>query len=61
MVGVSLEWLAFIVGIVYGYVKPGKTEKGEIIKKGATYGVILGVVLAVLNLTNILKHYWQFL
>jgi len=47
---VSIDMLALVIGVVYGYVKPGKTEKMELLKKGAMYGAVLGVVLSVLNL-----------
>lgn len=47
---VSIDGLALIIGVVYGYAKPGKTEKMELIKKGAMYGAVFGVVLSVLNL-----------
>jgi len=46
---VSIDVLALVIGIVYGYAKPGKTEKMELLKKGAIYGAVLGVVLSVLN------------
>jgi len=29
-----LEILAFIVGLVYGYVKPGKEKRWELLKRG---------------------------
>jgi hypothetical protein len=34
--------LAFIIGLVYGYAKPGKEERWELFKKGIIYGIILG-------------------
>ncbi len=36
--------LAFIAGLVYGYVKPGKEKRWELFKKGIVYGVILGIL-----------------
>jgi hypothetical protein len=47
---VSIDILALIVGAVYGYVSPGKEDKMKILKNGAKWGIIIGVVLAVLNL-----------
>lgn len=45
-----LDVLAFIAGIVYGYVKPGREAKGELLKKGLKIGVLVGIFFAVLNL-----------
>ena len=39
-----LELIVFIVGLVYGYANPGKEDRMALLKKGAIYGVILGVV-----------------
>lgn len=47
---VPIDGLALIIGVVYGYAKPGKTEKMETLKKGAMYGAVFGIVLSVLNL-----------
>ncbi|MDI6654897.1 MAG: hypothetical protein QME59_03320 [Candidatus Hydrothermarchaeota archaeon] len=46
----ALDILAFIAGIVYGYINPGKEAKGKLLKKGLKIGVIIGIVFAVLNL-----------
>lgn len=46
----ALDLLAFIAGIIYGYVNPGKEAKGKILKKGLKIGVLIGIVFAVLNL-----------
>jgi hypothetical protein len=43
--------LAFIAGLVYGYVKPGKEKRWELLKKGIVYGVILLAKLASENKT----------
>ena len=40
--------LAFIIGLVYGYVKPGKEERWDLLKKGIVYGIILGIVFGVI-------------
>ena len=42
------EILAFIVGLVYGYVNPGKEERWELFKKGVVYGIILGIIFGVI-------------
>ncbi len=47
---VAIDLISFIVGLIYGYVNPGKEKKGELFKKGAKIGVGLAVVLALLNL-----------
>ena len=41
--------LAFIAGLVYGYVKPGKEKRWELFKKGMVYGVILGILFGFLG------------
>ncbi|MFH1774861.1 MAG: hypothetical protein ABH874_07890 [Methanobacteriota archaeon] len=46
----ALDVLAFIAGIVYGYINPGKEAKGKLLKKGLKIGVVIGIVFAVLNL-----------
>ncbi len=45
-----LEILAFIVGLVYGYVKPGKEKRWELLKRGFVYGIILGLILGFIDL-----------
>lgn len=47
---VSIDLISFIVGLIYGYVNPGKEKRGELLKKGAMIGVGLAVVLSLLNL-----------
>jgi hypothetical protein len=44
------DLLAFIAGCVYGYVNPGKEDKGNLLKKGLRIGVGVGIVFTVLNL-----------
>lgn len=44
-----LEILAFIIGLVYGYVKPGKEKRWELLKKGIIYGIILGVIFGLIG------------
>lgn len=42
-------WLAFFVGIAYGYLKPGKQDKLDILKTGVIVGILLAVVFALLG------------
>lgn len=44
------EILAFIIGLIYGYVKPGKEKRWELFKKGIMYGVILGIIFGIIGL-----------
>ncbi len=44
-----LELLAFIIGLVYGYVKPGKEKRWELFKKGIMYGIILGIIFGIIG------------
>jgi hypothetical protein len=46
----TLEILIFIIGIIYGYMKPGKEDRSAILKKGVIIGIILGVIMVVLGL-----------
>ena len=44
------EILAFIIGLIYGYVKPGKEKRWELFKKGIIYGIILGIIFGFIGL-----------
>jgi predicted permease len=44
------EILAFIIGLIYGYVKPGKEKRWELFKKGILYGIILGIIFGFIGL-----------
>lgn len=44
------DLLAFVGGIIYGYINPGKEEKGKLLKKGLRIGVGVGIVFAVINM-----------
>jgi len=44
------EIRAFIIGLIYGYVKPGKEKRWELFKKGIMYGIILGIIFGVIGL-----------
>lgn len=46
----AIDWLVFIAGIIYGYMSPGKEDKGRLLRKGVKIGVIIGVVFGLLNL-----------
>ena len=44
------ELLALVAGLVYGYANPGKEDRWALLKKGAIYGIILGVVFGLIGL-----------
>ena len=46
----SLEILIIIIGIIYGYMKPGKEDRSALLKKGVVIGIILGAITIVLGL-----------
>jgi hypothetical protein len=46
---VSIDALSLLIGVVYGYMSPGKEDKMKILKKGLRWGLIIGIVLALLN------------
>jgi len=48
--GYTLEILIIIIGIIYGYMKPGKEDRSALLKKGVVIGIILGAVMVVLGL-----------
>lgn len=45
-----LDLLAFIAGIAYGYLNPGKESRKHMLKKGFKIGLIVGAFLGILNL-----------
>jgi len=47
---VSIDLLIIVIGAYYGYSRPGKEDRMNIIKKGLRYGVIIGLVFALLGL-----------
>ncbi len=47
---VDIGLLIIVVGIIYGYYNPGKEDKLSILKKGVKYGLILGVLTAIIGL-----------
>ena len=48
--GYTLEILIIIIGIIYGYMKPGKEDRSALLKKGVVIGIILGAITIVLGL-----------
>lgn len=42
-------WIALLLGIVYGYAKPGRQDKMKILKTGVIIGVLLALVFAVVG------------
>ena len=44
-----LEILTFVIGLIYGYMKPGKEDRIALLKKGIIYGIIIGVVFGVIG------------
>jgi uncharacterized membrane protein len=46
----TLEILIIIIGIIYGYLKPGKEDRSTLLKKGVVIGIILGAIMVVLGL-----------
>jgi cation transporter-like permease len=42
-------WLAFLVGIAYGFVKPGRQDKMQILKTGLLVGIALAIVFALIG------------
>ncbi len=47
---ITLEILIIIIGIIYGYMKPGKEDRFALLKKGVVIGIILGAIMVVLGL-----------
>ncbi len=46
----TLEILIIVIGIIYGYMRPGKEDRFALLKKGAIIGIILGAIMVVLGL-----------
>ena len=55
-----LQLLVFIVGLIYGYVKPGKEDRMALLKKGAIYGIILGIVFGIIRVFLVPQWYRFF-
>ncbi|CAG0959686.1 hypothetical protein METP3_00748 [Methanosarcinales archaeon] len=46
----TLEILIVIIGIIYGYMKPGKEDRSALLKRGVVIGIILGAIMVGLGL-----------
>jgi len=46
----TLEILIIIIGIIYGYIRPGKEDRSALLKKGVVIGIILGAIMVGLGL-----------
>ncbi len=46
----ELEIITIVIGVIYGYLKPGKEDRKALFKKGVLIGVILGLIFAGLGL-----------
>lgn len=44
-----LEILALIIGIAYGYLKPGKEDRMALLKKGLLIGIALAVIFVAIG------------
>ncbi len=44
-----LETLTFVLGIIYGYVSPGRENRSALLKKGLMIGIVLAIILVVLG------------
>ncbi len=40
--------LAFLLGVIYGFINPGKEDRWNIIKKSLAIGVVLGILLGLI-------------
>jgi len=43
-----VEILLVLVGIIYGYLNPGKGDKSKLVKNAVKYGLVLGVLMGIL-------------
>jgi VIT1/CCC1 family predicted Fe2+/Mn2+ transporter len=41
--------LAFVIGILYGWLKPGHQDKSQLMVRGLVIGLVVGLVLALLG------------
>ncbi|MFZ3169059.1 MAG: hypothetical protein WA130_15710 [Candidatus Methanoperedens sp.] len=46
----TLEILIIIIGIIYGYMRPGKEDRSALLKNGVVIGIILGALMVLLGL-----------
>ena len=55
----ELELLIIVVGVIYGYLKPGKEDRVALLKNGLIIGIVLGLVVVVFGMlvdSNVLLH-----
>ena len=45
-----IETLTFVLGIIYGYVSPGRENRGALLRKGLIIGVVLAIILVAVGL-----------
>lgn len=41
--------LAFVIGLLYGWLKPGRQDKSQLMVRGLVIGLVVGLVLALLG------------
>jgi len=44
-----LFWIGFFLGLIYGYMQPGKEDRWGLLKKGILYAIILAIVFGLLG------------
>ncbi len=45
-----IEVIVFLLGVIYGFLKPGKEDRWYLFKKAIKIGVALGIVVGVLSI-----------
>jgi uncharacterized membrane protein len=45
---VSVELIAFLIGVVYGFVNPGKENRLNILKKALIIGIVIGLFIGLI-------------
>jgi quinol-cytochrome oxidoreductase complex cytochrome b subunit len=50
-VDLSAMWgfLIFLIGIAYGWLSPGKEDKSTLFKKGALWGIVAAIAIAIIG------------
>lgn len=46
----TLQILIMVIGIIYGYMKPGKEDRSALLKKGVVIGIVLAAIMVILGL-----------
>lgn len=44
-----IETLAFVLGIIYGYISPGKENRSALFWKGSIIGIVLAIIFVILG------------